>query len=217
MRRAHAGLRACFLLDGGYLCGAGSVPPFVLTLVTKAMVMVEMSPGATVTVEVWAAGLQGPCRPGGKVAQSDIVKPRLGNSLMKTVPATTSMAGEQAPAGTTNGPRPPGLTENVKSPDASFPLLQISKEAGPLVGKRHLGDTGAEYDVDAAYAEVGAHHLTGRRHRHRDARHGVSGRDYFGHSDVRSHGGDRADHDAGATGRGSGWDRKRAGAGGEIE
>ncbi len=46
---------------------------------------------------------------------------------MVITPAATSMAGEQAPAGTTNGPRLPGLTEKLKLPCTS-PVLQISRK-----------------------------------------------------------------------------------------
>src|SRR5882757_9061143 len=45
---------------------------------------------------------------------------------MVTSPAATSIAGEQAPAGTTYGPSPPGLTEKLKLPCTS-PVLQISR------------------------------------------------------------------------------------------
>ena len=49
-----------------------------------------------------------------------------GASLIVTFPAKTWIAGEHAPAGTVNGPSPPGLTVKVKLPLTS-PALQISR------------------------------------------------------------------------------------------
>src|ERR1043166_8945372 len=100
--------------------------PVIFLLLIVAMVMREASPGATVTVEVCAPRLQVPCWPGGIVAQPTMVVPALGISLMRTEPAATSMAGEQAPAGTANVPGPPGLTVKLKLPCTS-PFLHTSK------------------------------------------------------------------------------------------
>ena len=64
-------------------------------LVMVAMVCVEMPPEGTVTVEVQAVGLQAPCRPAGYAEQDTILVPDTGVSLMVTVPAGTSIGGEQ--------------------------------------------------------------------------------------------------------------------------
>ena len=52
----------------------------IFLLAMKAMVMVEISPGATVTVEIWASRLQAPCCAGGIVVQPDMALPVLGSS-----------------------------------------------------------------------------------------------------------------------------------------
>ena len=73
-------------------------------LVMMAMVSAEMSPGATVTVEVWTGRLHAPCWLAGMVAQPDMTMPAVGASAMTTWPAVICIAGEQYPGGTENGP-----------------------------------------------------------------------------------------------------------------
>src|SRR5690349_8658932 len=59
-----------------------------------------------------------------------MVLPAVGSSVITTDPAISSMAGEQAPNETTNGPNPPGSTLNATLPVNLVPgagFLHISR------------------------------------------------------------------------------------------
>ena len=76
-----------------------------------------MSPGTMVTVDDLPATLHAPCLPAGMVLQEKSEDGGIvGPSLIVTVPAGNSRAGEQLPKGTTTGPALPGLIVNVTFP-----------------------------------------------------------------------------------------------------